>query len=303
MSDRDALDRQIASLEEDTKEGLREFFESLQSDLDGARSAQRNAEKAAAEAEKAAAEAEDNFHAALALQNDQYARVIQEIFEKPKYDLIRRISRYSLGGILVTLTAAVVSIALTPIFLIDNTTSNLREIINVKRDIGEVQVKLDDLYVQVGVSDDEVLQIVRHLEKNKEDFGGYQRWDDLERMYKVRPFKSQRNSSGYYYHQYRIAFRVFGLDDIPSYTELQRWDFEAHRLYQSWHSSVKDRRGRIPSDHAARNWDSFKLDEDNVTYRWMYSDSNLTFSKAGEYAMQNRDFFSRQWNRNKSLML
>lgn len=293
MEEPNAWTREIASLEEGTQEQLGRIFSSLRAELDGAQKAQRDAEEAARTAEA-------RYQDALALKREQYELVIQEIFEKPKKELIKKIAKYSIGGILVTIVATILSINLSLLSYSDARLSS--RTIGGAEVVAEVRDRVDELYVHAAASDSGVGQMVRHLEKNKGEFGEYRRQMDLERMYKIRPMESRQYPSGLYYHQYQMAFRLFGVYRVPTSGEMRQWDFEAYRLYDRWYESVQDKGdGKIPRDHRARKWDSFKLEEDGASYNWLYLGPDLTFSQVAEYARRKRDFYSEQANRNVSL--
>ena len=324
MYKKDDLNRELDSLEKDTRERLGSIFSSLQSDLDSAQKARKEAEDAAKEAEK-------KYGAALELQKEQYSRAIQEIFEEPKRDLIKKITKYSLGGIIATLAAAISSFFLTPVFLthridslaydvkyflskvegvqgdIDSLAYDVKYFLSkaegIQGDIRELHERFSDLDFQNSVPDRGVLEIIHHLNENKEKFSGYRTNKDLERAYKIMPVASSTFPSGFYYYQYRIAFRNFGLDDVPTARELQEWDVEAYLLYDNWYNFTKDRgHYRVPARDKARKWDSFKSSGDSTRYRWEYSETDITFSRISQYVMRKRDVFLEQWRRNKKLM-
>ena len=303
MQKEDDLNRELDSVEKDARDKLRGIFSSLQSELGSAQKARKEAEDAAKEAEK-------KYGAALELEKEQYSRVIQEIFEEPKRDLIKKISIYSFGGIVATLAAAILSFVLTPVLLRDSVNSladavdqNLHKFRSIEGYIGELHGKVDDLDFQAAISDGSTLEIIRHLDNSKKDFNEYQTKMDLERMYKIRPIISEKFPSGFYYHNYRIAFRLFGIVDVPTAKKLQEWDVEAYRLYDNWYNFVRGRGPyQVPASDKARKWDSFKSNGDSTRYNWQYAGSDITFFAISQDAIRKRDVFLEQWRRNKKLM-
>ena len=290
----DELNRALEALEKDSREQLSEIFSSLQSDLAGHEEARKEAEEKAKEAEK-------KYDAALELQKKEYSVVIRETFDEPRRDLIRKISWYSLGGIVITIVAATSFFFLTA-FLQAEDIRSLTNTMNKTQDTVEKSHQLlDDLDFRNAVPDKGVLEVVSHFSEEKDTFDGYKSKVALARAYKIKPVES--SGFPFYYYQYRVAFRILGLDDIPTVRELQRWDADAYLLYNKWHKSVSDLGNKvIPQGHRTREWDSFKRNRDQTVYNWSFNDDDTTYSEISRYIWRQRNAFLAQWRKNKELL-
>lgn len=296
MHNEDDLSRALEDLEKDSQDKLRRIFRDLESDLDAARKAKKIAQDQTKKAE-------EKYHAALELQEGQYSIVIRETFDEPKKELAKNISKYSLVSILITLTVATLSLIFTAYVAAQNTLSlegDVREIWANGRETHDLLGGLvGDLDFLSAVSDGDVLEIVRHLEKWRGDFDDYQTITNLERAYKINPV----NSSGFYYYQYRMAFRQFGLDEIPTMRELQEWDDEAYGLYDKWYEYVSDRgRDGVPLGDRARKWDSFKSKDDGTRYNWVFTKEDISFYEMGVTISRKRGAFLAQLKKNEKLL-
>ena len=294
----DELNRALNALEKDSREQLSKIFSSLQSDLAGHEEARKEAEEKAKEAEK-------KYDAAQQLQKAEYSVVIRETFDEPRRDLIRKISWYSLGGIVMTLVAATSSFFLTAFLQAEGIRLQaanddfLMAAMSETRDAVETSNQLlEDLDFRNAVPDKGVQEIVNHFGEERGNFNGYKSKVDLARAYKIEPV----DSSGFpfYYFQYRVAFRKLGLEDIPTIRELQRWDAEAFLLYDNWHKSISDLGNDvIPLDH--RRWDLFKSSGDQTPYSRKF-DSDATNSGIRRRISSSREDFLTQWRKNKELL-
>lgn len=285
----DDLRRALQALEKDSRERLSGFFNDLQSDL--------------AEAEEKLKEAEKKYRAARELQKGQYALVIQEVFDGPKRDLMRKISRYSLGGIVITIIVATSSFSLTASLQAESFRSLTAMLNRTRHATEESQQLLADLDFRNTAPDRGVLEIVRHFDKEKDKFNGYRPIANLARAYKIMPVDSSEFPSGLYYYQYRGAFRRLEIDDIPTVRELQRWDAEAYHLYDEWYKSVSDLGNDIiPREHKARKWDSFKSSGDGTRYSWVFSGDDATFSGISRDISRRRGLYLAQWRKNSELL-
>lgn len=301
----DELNKALEALEKDSREQLSEIFSSLQSDLAGHEEARKEAEEKAEEAEK-------KCNAALALQKKEYSVVIRETFDEPRRDLIRKISWYSLGGIVITIVAATSFFFLTAFLqaesirsLADSQAESIRSLANTMNKTRDAVEKshqlLEDLDFRNAVPDEGVLEIVSHFDEEKSKFNGYKSKVDLARAYKISPVDS--SDAPFYYYQYRVAFRKLELNDIPTIRELQRWDVEAFFLYDRWHESVSDLgNSTIPQNHRTRRWDSFKSSGDETQYNWWFSSNDATYSGISRRIWNRRDAFLVQWRKNKELL-
>ena len=292
--DSNDLDRVLESLQDErSREVLRNLHGSLQS------------------AEQKATEAEENLHAAVEMQKEEYSRVMKEIFAEPMKELIKRISRYSLVGIIVTLVAASLSFLLATTLQRQSDASLVRiihrylstETHAIRGNIDDLHDRLSDIDFGDAVQDEGVKKIVAHFREYKDRFEDYGTKSDLARAYKIKPVVSDDTRSGFFYFQYRIAFRQLGLKDIPTIREIQEWDAQAYRLYNKWYEFSKNRGSdTIPPDDKARKWDSFKSDADDTHYRWEFTDDSATFDRIGRVVLRRRDAFLVQWRRNKGLL-
>ena len=194
----DDLSKELAALEKDSRDRLSGIYSSLQSDLDAAREARIRAEKDAEEAKR-------KYSAALELQKEQYALVIQEIFDKPKRDLIRKISRYSLGGLVATLIVATFSLSFTAVLQDQFADSLMRRITIYVNDILVAVEKSDeeshelfrDLDFRNAMVDRGVQEIVRHFDKERGKFDSYPTKAVLARAYKIMPVDVDDFPSGF----------------------------------------------------------------------------------------------------------
>lgn len=282
----DELNRELEALKEDTRDRLSGIIDNLKSDL----AAQEEARK---EAEKKAREAEKKYDAAKELQKEEYSVVIQEIFGEPKEDLIRKITKYSIGGIVMTLIAATLSLFFTNFWQSENTRLLSAAIENSHHILEDISLLN---------ADEGTLEIVGHFRREEEEFRSYRPVGLLARAYKIKPVDS--DNFPFYYYQYRAAFRMLGLDDIPTIEDLQRWDVEAHHLYSEWHESVSDLEdGVVPRDHRARYWDSFRSRGDETRYLFWFSGDDVTFSGISRAVLDRRDAFGTQLKKNEEMPL
>ena len=287
----------IASVHRDVQNDIRGFFENLESDL-------ARVEHEKEEAERLAEEARENYKNALELQEVEYAQVVKDIFEEPMKELTRKISKYSLLGITSTLAVAILSFYLTAAFSglsLLSSVAELREAsVAERQDLADLQEDLADLRSHIAMSDSGVLVIVQHFNKNFDEDEFDRTKADLERLYKSRPIVTE-DQSGFYYHQYRLAFR--GMDysaQIPTSAELRAWDVEAHQLYERWYEAVSERGKEVVAlDAEERRYDSFKSKtDDDMSYGLWYNDPNLTFDVLANSVKRKRDAFSGQQSRN-----
>jgi hypothetical protein len=252
-------------------------------------------------AEDRAERAEEIYRKALGFKATQYERLIHDLFEVPKNNLEKNIRRQSRNSILLIVTIAISSMAVS-FFVIRST---------YEKSLNQLAPKIDrtiELLEKNGLNSGSVkadsgrdaLRITIIAEKillEKSNFNDYRTKNDVALAYKLAICWYMENVQ---YNEYISAFNLVGLPDTVNPKdegELKQWDSDYISLCNKALAVLRDKDGKIEDD-SERQYKTYKTEMDTTDYKDRGFVEVATYKELRDQIKTSRTIFQNQLNFN-----